>query len=163
VEPRPAAVPPLDPGSIRRPKSRRQDRRPCEKRPWWAYLGAARGARRGSKRARFNHVATVCGCSRCKDEPSRSFCLSKRSDDHADRACHYKFNPLVLVEIQTGADIGWRGQLLRCENGNRQRCSIPRVARSRRTIERDPIRDRRSKSDCRPVHQKERVAAAGVG
>lgn len=43
-------------------------------------------------------------CCRCKDESSPSFCLPKRSDDHADRAGDYKFNPLVLAEIQTGAD-----------------------------------------------------------
>jgi hypothetical protein len=40
-----------------------------------------------------------------KDEPGRpSFCLSKQSDDHADPAGDYKFKPLVLAEIQTGAD-----------------------------------------------------------
>jgi hypothetical protein len=43
-------------------------------------------------------------CCRCKDESSPSFCLPKRSDDHADRAGDYKFNPLVSAEIQTGAD-----------------------------------------------------------
>jgi hypothetical protein len=31
--------------------------------------------------------------------------LSKLSDDHADAVGDYKFNPLVLAEIQTGADI----------------------------------------------------------
>ena len=42
-----------------------------------------------------------------KDEPGRpSFCLSKQSDDHADPAGDYKFKPLVLAEIQTGADMG---------------------------------------------------------
>jgi hypothetical protein len=49
---------------------------------------------------RTHHPQIRCPvCSRCKDEPSRSFCLSKRSDDHADRACDYKFNPLVLAEM----------------------------------------------------------------
>jgi hypothetical protein len=65
------------------------------------------GTRRGELggRADYSRVhPNAPVCRRCKDESSPSFCLPKRSDDHADRAGDYKFNPLVSAEIQTGAD-----------------------------------------------------------
>jgi hypothetical protein len=67
----------------------------------------ARALHKASPPRRTHHPQIRCSvCSRLYDEPSPSFCLSKLSDDHADPAGDYKFNPLVLAEIQTGADSG---------------------------------------------------------
>jgi hypothetical protein len=100
---------------------------------FWAISASMRRSPRpiASPPRRTHHPQTQCSvCSRCNDQPSPSFCVPKRPDDHADRAGDCKFNPLVLDEIQTGADIGrnptsrLRGSTTTCSSRTRPNASI---------------------------------------